>query len=823
MQLCCVCLLGLLYLPLLRINHTNLMMNLRYFARCVSIFILLIPGLDGYAQVKTTKDSATIHQLADVEVSAAIPDPLPATKKISRKTLDFVQSNTLGETLSHIPGIQNAGFGPNSGSPMIRSLSGNRVKILQNGLAVSDLSGISPNLNVISDMDNLLGIDIYQAEASVRYGGKAIGGAIDLRDNTIPRQLSKQRLTGSLINMGGSNSGFKQAIDLNGKLGGKWSWHVGGMNRWNYDLRIPGNTKAPIAYDPAIDNLTASMAQVDVDKVTTRNLTLYPYISQFALDYLNDPQWGLSEADLYTFQEKSSIGGMLVANPKNPVYISGQPAGTPFSTTTVRSITDYAPVQRGIMPNSHSNSYAFNAGTAYLGKDLDIGIGFRRSYGYYGIPGFSLRKMPGHTHEDGSAHYNQVYLPINTRSEHNNVLMESAFRPKGVGLHEIRLNYSTGFGQDSELTGSYLANRFQSLQHNLRLEIAQDEIEHLTGLSGFDASYLRMKGAGEERYLPDNSSREYGFFTQQKISFSPLEVNLGYRRDQVSRRAELTKGYTPSRGLGGGKLAARTFGLDQYNASLLLKVIDIAFLKASYNQAERAPDVNELYAGNDHYAIMIEENGDDRLNKERAGTAEFGVGLKYKDISFSLSHYQTSFQNYLYLAHTGISRSGGFLVKEWRQADTKITVWEAEMAMLKSFGSFKINMGGYFDLVRNMNVSHQSLRDWAEGDYMPNMPTSRFGFSGSVSRKRIELNVLFDRYLKQRFLGKNINPEPPMPAYSLLSVRCSFKSMLHKFSLNYFLEGSNLLNVEARPQNSLLKYLAPLPGLNISMGIKIGV
>ena len=54
---------------------------------------------------------------------------------ISRKKLDFIQSSTLGETLSKIPGIQNSGYGPNSGAPVIRSLSGNRVKILENGTA----------------------------------------------------------------------------------------------------------------------------------------------------------------------------------------------------------------------------------------------------------------------------------------------------------------------------------------------------------------------------------------------------------------------------------------------------------------------------------------------------------------------------------------------------------------------------------------------------------------------------------------------------------------------------------------------------------------
>ncbi len=70
---------------------------------------------------------------------------------------------------------------------------------------------------------------------------------------------------------------------------------------------------------------------------------------------------------------------------------------------------------------------------------------------------------------------------------------------------------------------------------------------------------------------------------------------------------------------------------------------------------------------------MLEENGDDRLNKEVAKTREFGAGMKFKGYELSLTHYSTQFENYLYLAHTGISRSGGFLVKEWRQANTKIT------------------------------------------------------------------------------------------------------------------------------------------------------
>jgi iron complex outermembrane receptor protein len=62
-----------------------------------------------------------------------------------------------------------------------------------------------------------------------------------------------------------------------------------------------------------------------------------------------------------------------------------------------------------------------------------------------------------------------------------------------------------------------------------------------------------------------------------------------------------------------------------------------------------------------------------------------------------------------------------------------------------------------------------------------------------------------------------------MPAYSLLNARLSYRSSIKGFALDYFAEGNNLLNTEARPQNSFLKYLAPLPGINIALGIKASI
>lgn len=789
----------------------------------------LFLNFPGFAQQGKTQDSLRGMMLKEVTIKAAAITPISTIHKISRKELKLIGSRTLGETLSHIPGIQNAYFGPNSGTPMIRSLSGNRVKVLSNGISINDLSGISPNLNLVLDMDNMLGIDIHKNNAGVLFGGKAIGGAVNMKDNTIPKEMVSKKIAGSLTVEGGTNSGFKQAFDLNGDIGKKWVWHLGAMNRSNKDLKIPGNTKAPIAFDPKIDHLTQTMAQVYVDTETTRNLTLYPFISQFVLENLNDPQWGLSEADLYTFQENSIIGGVVVPNPKNTVYIPGQPPGTPLSTTVVKGIYDYATVTKGIMPNSHSNAYAMNVGASYVGEKFRTGMGYRRSYGYYGIPGFALRKLPGHTHthEDGYTHViagEMSYRPINTRSASNSFVFESEYRPQHIGIASIRLNAMMQDSEDSELIGDHLANKFSSQRQVARLELDQQALSFLRGITGLDVSLLNLKGTGEQRYLPDNLSREYGIFTLQQIIFKPISIDLGYRHDKLERRAKRTEGYTPSRGLAGGKLSPRDYELDHFHAAMQLNLLKEAYIKASYLHSERAPDVNELYSGNNHFAIMLEENGDDKLNKEVAKTAEFAAGINVAGWQLSLNHYLTKFNNYLYLAHTGLSRSGGFLVKEWRQANTRITGWEAELNYRRQIGlRTKIQFGSYFDLVKNINISGDRMRDWAEGDYMPNMPTSRFGFSGGTIISKVEMNVLFDRYLPQRFLGKNINPEPPMPAYSLVTARLSYEGSIKGYKMNYFLSGNNLLNTEARPQNSFLKYLAPLPGINVSVGIKANI
>ncbi|TDS13171.1 TonB-dependent receptor [Sphingobacterium paludis] len=761
--------------------------------------------------------------LRSIKIDSAVVlgtvSPFGSVTKISRTALDHIQSGTLGETLGHLPGVQNVYFGPSAGAPMIRSLSGNRVRVLQNGQPINDLSGISPNININVDMDNMREVELYKGSAAVLYGGKAIGGAVNLKDNTIPHRRFAKKLQGTAQLELGTNSGSRQVVQLAGNLGDRWSWYVGGTNQRHGDLHIPGNTKAAFAYDPSIDHLTADMAQVHVHRENIRNLSLYPYISQFVLDNQSNPAWGLSEADLYTFEKFSSIGGQLVANPANEKYIAGQDPTTPLYTTVVHGITDFHPVTYGVMPNSHANARFVNLGSSYIQDSLRIGIGYRAMEGYYGVPGFAVASKPKHSHEP--VEQSADYQPINTRAMAHSIQLESVLKPGSIVLPEFSIQYALQYADDRELVGIYRVNTMESYRHGLRMEGKHQVGQYWSGMHGVELAHLKLEGNGVRRYLPRNLSREIGLFTTHSFSWKRLSLDMGYRHDQVARRVLIDKQYKPSRGLAGGTHAARDFALNQFSADLRYNLLNFAFVKAGLLQSERAPEVNELYAGNEHFAILVEENGDDRLNRERARGYELAVGTQVKGLRIQATHYLTNFYDYLYLAHTGISRSGGFLVKEWRASDTRVTGWELEaLYQLTWQTDQRVEVSGFADLVKNSNRSEDHLRRWAEGDFMPNLPTSRYGGALTINYRRFFIHAMVEHYLKQRFLGKNINLERPMPAYALLRAQLGYDFQIMGRNVTCSLDGQNLLNQEARPQNSILKYLAPLPGRNITLGLK---
>jgi iron complex outermembrane receptor protein len=156
------------------------------------------------------------------------------------RLLHLQQSDTLGKTLDKELGVSNASFGPGVGIPVIRGLTGSRVRMLQSGIGSHDAASLSPDHAVAIDPLFAEEISILRGPETVRYGGNAIGGVVDVKDHRIPEYAPKNLISGSVesrydTNGNGTNSAFK----LN--LGKDWlALNLGGFFRSRGDTRIPG-------------------------------------------------------------------------------------------------------------------------------------------------------------------------------------------------------------------------------------------------------------------------------------------------------------------------------------------------------------------------------------------------------------------------------------------------------------------------------------------------------------------------------------------------------------------------------------------------------
>ena len=133
-----------------------------------------------------------IHQ-AQAEENITILKPLIFQAEHSEDALTIVSkerieiANTLGDALKHVSGVQSTSFGPNSGAPVIRSLTGNRVGILENGQAINGMNAISGDINIPFDPLFIKSVIVHKGTNSVRYGGNSIGGNIDIDTGIISK------------------------------------------------------------------------------------------------------------------------------------------------------------------------------------------------------------------------------------------------------------------------------------------------------------------------------------------------------------------------------------------------------------------------------------------------------------------------------------------------------------------------------------------------------------------------------------------------------------------------------------------------------------
>ena len=136
--------------------------------------------------------SNLLSQDQNVEEILVITSAIVDTSEISNPVYvisgeDFLDGATtsLGDAIDSYLGVSIADFGAAVGQPIIRGMSGPRVKILKNGMVNRDVSGLGgDHLNDL-DLNDIQQIEIVMGPSSLLYANGTSGGIINVVDDCI--------------------------------------------------------------------------------------------------------------------------------------------------------------------------------------------------------------------------------------------------------------------------------------------------------------------------------------------------------------------------------------------------------------------------------------------------------------------------------------------------------------------------------------------------------------------------------------------------------------------------------------------------------------
>ncbi len=226
----------------LRAIYGSMFMNIPFsrawVARCV---VLLASG----GAVEAVLAQSPERNLADVTVTG---NPLGASEftapadALSGTELLMRRKGSLGETLDGMSGVSSTYFGPVASRPTIRGQDGDRIRVLQNGGASLDASGLSFDHAVAIDPLVIERVEVLRGPGALQYGGSAVGGVVNVINQRIqdtPLFDAKGGVTGKAEWRAGGAESERAGSMLLETGTDRFTLHVDAFDRQTRDVRVP--------------------------------------------------------------------------------------------------------------------------------------------------------------------------------------------------------------------------------------------------------------------------------------------------------------------------------------------------------------------------------------------------------------------------------------------------------------------------------------------------------------------------------------------------------------------------------------------------------
>lgn len=166
--------------------------------------LLSLLSVSAWAWADEGGDGQTLQQVTVSGKRKAVQTlPLGSGRKASDVVIDgekfHARSATLGNALASERGVHSNPFGGGASAPVIRGQEGVRVKMLQNGSDVVDMSAISPDHAVAADTLLAKQVELVRGTPTLLYASASPAGVVNVADGRIPEKQPENGIEGEML------------------------------------------------------------------------------------------------------------------------------------------------------------------------------------------------------------------------------------------------------------------------------------------------------------------------------------------------------------------------------------------------------------------------------------------------------------------------------------------------------------------------------------------------------------------------------------------------------------------------------------------------
>jgi iron complex outermembrane receptor protein len=363
-----------------------------------------------------------------------------------------------------------------------------------------------------------------------------------------------------------------------------------------------------------------------------------------------------------------------------------------------------------------------------------------------------------------------------------------------------------------------------------RLELIQQPVGGLTGTVGAQFSRSDFSAVGEEVVTPPSLTTSQALFLLESLKVNPqlnLQFGARYERQRIAL-GEVDPALPAYPGYAAHSGEVRTDGAVSLSAGAVIYPANDYSIGLSAAYSERIPTAQEIFSNGPHGGTGAYEIGTAGLRKEKSVGLDLQVRKRAGFVTGSVGAFVNRSQDFVFEQEDAAAYfdddSGAFLpcpvpagagetlpIYQFIARDALFYGGEAELSLhLRDTDTSHLHLDLMSDYVR--------ARQTTDDEPLPRMPPWRAGAALRYETGPWELGITARRAFRQDRTAPN---ETGTPGYTLLGADVTYRFVVSTVAWELFLHGTNLADDDARVSTSFLKEVAPLPGRNVTAGVRV--